>query len=191
MDSYCDGKLLVSPPGMRDKRFEKTVIYIWKHDISGASGVIINKPLPLNFSKICKDSNVLKTTKAEPSMYYGGPTLENCVGTLHTNDVIVSSSNVNEDNDIIFTLDRRLIEKIAVGTGPSNFLITMGMAQWSPQQLETELEALPPRKKSESWLVLNSDPELIWNSNHPNFWNSCLNMAVAQSSREFTSNFFR
>ena len=35
------GKFLVAPPNMPDWRFQKTVIYMWKHDISGAGGVII------------------------------------------------------------------------------------------------------------------------------------------------------
>lgn len=191
MECYCDGKLLVSPPGMRDRRFEKTVIYVWSHDISGASGVIINKPLPLNFSKICKESKILKTTKSEPSIFYGGPILENCMGTLHTNDMAVRSSHFTKNEDIVFTLDRKLIEDIALGKGPQNHLITMGMTIWGSQQLETELEALSPRRKSESWLVLDGDPELIWNSDHPSFWNSCLNMAVSQSSTAFTNNFFK
>ena len=37
------GKLLVAPPGMSDWRFQKTVVYVWRHDVSGAAGVIINK----------------------------------------------------------------------------------------------------------------------------------------------------
>ena len=39
------GKLLVAPPGMPDWRFQKTVVYMWRHDVSGAAGVIINKPV--------------------------------------------------------------------------------------------------------------------------------------------------
>ena len=37
------GKLLVAPPNMTDWRFQKSVVYIWKHDVSGAAGCIINK----------------------------------------------------------------------------------------------------------------------------------------------------
>ena len=37
------GKLLVAPPGMPDWRFQKTVVYIWRHDVSGACGVIMKK----------------------------------------------------------------------------------------------------------------------------------------------------
>ena len=37
------GKLLIAPPNMPDPRFRKTVVYIWRHDVSGAAGVVINK----------------------------------------------------------------------------------------------------------------------------------------------------
>ena len=37
------GKLLVAPPNMPDWRFQKTVIYMWRHDVSGAAGVVVNK----------------------------------------------------------------------------------------------------------------------------------------------------
>jgi len=192
MSQYCDGKLLVAPPKMRDHRFEKTVVYIWKHDISGASGITINKPLPsLPLSKLCRETGIELGEGIQETIYYGGPVMENCVGCLHTNDIIMKSSNLCTNGDLLFTLDRYVIERIAKGRGPKKFLITMGMAQWGPLQLETELEALPPRKKTESWLVLDYDPNLIWSGQNPNFWNSCLNLAVNQSSREFTNNFFK
>ena len=42
------GKLLIAPPNMPDPRFRKTVVYIWRHDVSGAAGVVINKKMPSN-----------------------------------------------------------------------------------------------------------------------------------------------
>ena len=39
----AQGKLLIAPPRLPDWRFQKSVVYMWKHDIGGASGVIINK----------------------------------------------------------------------------------------------------------------------------------------------------
>ena len=48
------GKLLVAPPNMPDWRFQKTVVYMWRHDVTGAGGVIINKKCNHpSFSHIC------------------------------------------------------------------------------------------------------------------------------------------
>ena len=53
------GKLLVAPPGMPDWRFQKTVVYIWRHDVSGACGVIINKKCNHpTFSHVCEEGQV-------------------------------------------------------------------------------------------------------------------------------------
>ena len=65
------------------------------------------------------------------------------------------------------------------------------MANWDAGQLEQELESLPPRSKNESWLALDFDPNLIWQGTHPKLWNACLNMAVAQGSREYVSKFIK
>ena len=43
MSTYLDGKLLVAPPKMKDWRFARSVVYIFKHDVSGAGGIIVNK----------------------------------------------------------------------------------------------------------------------------------------------------
>ena len=52
---YLDGKLLVAPPKMTDWRFAKSVVYIWKHDVSGAGGIIVNKKVSApSFENICR-----------------------------------------------------------------------------------------------------------------------------------------
>ena len=58
-NGYLEGKFLVSSPGMPDNRFEKSVIYVFKHDYSGASGLIINHLSSyLKFADICNTFSV-------------------------------------------------------------------------------------------------------------------------------------
>jgi hypothetical protein len=40
------GQLLVATDSLRDPRFERTVIYMVRHDGSGAMGVVVNRPGP-------------------------------------------------------------------------------------------------------------------------------------------------
>ena len=49
MTTYVDGKILIAPPRMTDWRFAKSLIYIWRHDVGGASGTIINKRVQADF----------------------------------------------------------------------------------------------------------------------------------------------
>ncbi len=42
---YLTGNFLVSAPKIDDVRFKETVVFIYKHNIEGAIGFIINKPI--------------------------------------------------------------------------------------------------------------------------------------------------
>ena len=57
----AQGKLLIAPPGMPDPRFRKTVVYMWRHDVSGAAGVIINKRCQQpTFKHVCHEGGIKK-----------------------------------------------------------------------------------------------------------------------------------
>ena len=91
----AQGKLLIAPPGMPDPRFRKTVVYVWKHDVSGASGVIVNKRCQRpTFKHICTEGGILYKKDVNPHVYYGGPVLNNVVGVLHSTEYKLSSTNM-------------------------------------------------------------------------------------------------
>ena len=159
------GKLLVAPPSMPDPRFAKTVVYIWRHDVSGAAGVIINKRCQKpTFKHVCEESKLPRKETANPPVHYGGPVLNNIVGVLHSTDFVLPSTNtltaMGNDGPIGFTLDRQMLEIIAGGKGPLNRLVTLGMANWDTGQLEEELEH--PRNPAMSWLVLDYDEKIVF-----------------------------
>jgi len=191
MSEFYEGKLLVAPPMMRDWRFYKSIVYLWKHDYSGASGVIINKPLDSpTFREVCAEAECRAGEGINPYMFYGGPIMEGMIGCLHSKDYCLKNSNGLYGN-LNFTLDRKIVYDIAAGKGPKNYLLTMGLSSWEAGQLENEIDALPPRSKNESWLVLDFDPNLIWQGSKKELWNACVNMAVAQQSREYVSKFIK
>jgi len=191
MSDYFDGRLLVAPPKMRDYRFAKSVIYMWKHDVSGAAGVIVNKPLSSpTFESVCQEGDLEYMSGISPKIHYGGPMMSNMVGVLHTLDFEIKSTNPVR-NDLGFTLDRQAVEAIALGHPPENYFIMMGMATWEPGQLEQEIAAEPPRRESEAWLLLDYDLELVFNNSAKDMWEIALNQAVMQKTQQFTSKIFR
>ena len=186
------GKLLVAPPNMPDWRFQKTVIYIWRHDISGAAGVIINKKCQHpDFRHICQEGKVKLNENINPPIYYGGPILNNLIGVLHSKDFQLGSSNINKLHPLAFTLDRKMLEVIAQGGGPKQKLILMGMANWEAQQLEDEIDAVPPRKSTMSWLVLPCDEKLIFGPQPIDLWEMCVSRAVENKTKEITDKIFK
>ena len=53
------GQLLVAPPNMPDWRFQNSVVYMWRHDVSGAAGVIVNKQCQHpDFDHVCKEGQI-------------------------------------------------------------------------------------------------------------------------------------
>jgi putative transcriptional regulator len=98
------GKLLIAPPNMPDPRFAKTVIYVWRHDVSGAAGVVINKKCQQpDFRHICNEGIIHRLPKVNHPVYYGGPVLNNVVGVLHSTDYTLSSTNTLVEGDVGFT----------------------------------------------------------------------------------------
>jgi len=184
------GKLLVAPPGMPDWRFQKSVVYVFKHDVGGAAGVIVNKKCNHpDFNHVCSEGGLARKPEVNPPVFYGGPIMTNILGVLHSKDIRLGSSNV--DGPVAFTLDKKMLEMIAQGGGPKQSMITLGMCNWDAGQLESELDPLPPKPKTMSWLVLPYDDELVFGPKREDMWESCVNSAIMKKTSELTSKFFK
>jgi putative transcriptional regulator len=188
------GKLLIAPPNMPDPRFRKTVVYIWRHDVSGAAGVMINKRCQQpDFKHICNEGIIHRLPKVNHPVYYGGPIMNNVVGVLHSTEYTLSSTNTLAEGNVGFTLDRKILEEIARGRGPKNMMITLGMANWTAGQLEEEMEH--PRNPAMSWLVMDYDEKFVFgqldDDKPDDLWESCVSQAIRAKTREITSKVFK
>jgi putative transcriptional regulator len=186
------GKLLIAPPTLPDWRFKKSVVYMWKHDIAGASGVIINKKCNNpSFEHICHEGGLTKRDpRVNPPIWYGGPVLTNILGVLHTLDFTIKSTNLIK-KDLGFTLDRKMLEVIAQGGGPKQYIITLGLANWEPGQLENELDGIHPKSPAFSWLTLDYEPSLIFGPKTNDFWDSCVSKSIENKTKEITNKIFK
>lgn len=190
--SDTQGKLLVAPPNMPDWRFAKSVVYMWKHDVSGAAGVIINKICKHpDFKHVCQEGGIALMEGYNNAVYYGGPILTNIIGVLHTKDVQLASSQSRKQDQVAYTLDRKMLEMIAQGGGPRKRLIMLGMANWEAGQLEAELDPQPPRPKTMSWLTVPYNEALVFSSKPDDLWERCVNVAVANKTQEITGKIFK
>jgi putative transcriptional regulator len=191
MNTYLDGKLLVAPPKMTDWRFAKSVVYVWKHDVSGAGGIIINKKLQApNFENICIEGKINKLKSVNPPVFYGGPIMPNLVGCLHSLDYKLPTTNI-APNEIGFTLDKRIIDDIALNKGPSRYVITIGVSSWTAGQLDEEIKSLPPRKKTGSWLHLEYNDTKIFGANTETLWSECVGQCVVDATKKITNKVFK
>jgi len=158
------GKLLVAAPEMGDPRFAESVIYIVKHSSEGAFGLVINRPLAKGpIEDLLKGFGVeSKNAKGEIIIHYGGPVSPDQGFLLHSDDVLLEDSAKVKDG-IAMTSDTKLVEAIAHGKGPRQYLFMLGYAGWAPGQLEGEILA-------GAWFVISSDKTFVFGPDAEKKW---------------------
>ena len=162
------GKLLVASEAMKDPRFFESVIYLVKHDADGTLGLIINRPLAQGpIDDLLKGFGAEATgSPSEITVHYGGPVSSRQGFLLHSDDKTVEGA-LKSPNGIAMTSDIKMIQAIANGTGPQQFLFALGYAGWAPGQLEDEL-------KANSWFLVSADKSLIFGKNAGEKWRRAL-----------------
>ena len=189
--SDVQGQLLIAPPKLPDWRFGKSIVYMWKHDIGGASGVIVNKKCNHpSFEHICRKGGLKRNPKVNPPIWYGGPVLTNIIGVLHTLDFTIKSTNVVK-KDLGFTLDKKMLECIAQGGGPKQYMVTLGLSNWQPGQLEQEMDGTHPLGYQMGWLSLDYDPNVIFGPKPVDLWDSCVARTIEIKTKELSNKIFK
>lgn len=165
---YLSGQFLVAMPGMEDPRFEKSVIYVCAHSEDGAMGLIVNKPLEeLQFPDILDQIGIESTPACERiTVHCGGP-VESARGfVLHSSDYQRDGTLV-VDETVALSATTEILKAIAYGTGPKRSLMALGYAGWGASQLDEEI-------KSNAWLCVPSDSELLWSYEDDAKWDGAL-----------------
>jgi len=170
--SYLTGKLLLAMPAIGDQRFHRSVIFMAAHDENGAMGLVINSDLPeLGFENLLDQLGISSKIEVDlknlnlPVMS-GGPVEKSRGFLLHTTDFHQKETiPVDDDFSITGTIDA--LTKVAKGNGPDHALFILGYAGWTAGQLEQELQ-------KNAWLVLDSDPALVFHEKTGDKWNMAI-----------------
>lgn len=160
--SLCN-HFLIAMPGMSDSAFAHTVTYVCEHSEKGAMGIVINHTMPLFLRDIFGQMDLVdRGDLGNGLVYSGGPVQIERGFVLHRNDTEWQST-LKISPEISLTASRDIIEAIADGTGPKDFLIALGYAGWGEGQLEAEIAA-------NSWLTVPADTGIIFNTPHEQRW---------------------
>ena len=172
INGFYKGSLLVSTPGMLDPRFSRSVIYLISHNEKGAMGFIINKPIDdIKLSDIIEIENSNKNIafQKKNTVFFGGPVEFKSGFLLHSTEYEIKNTSLKIDDNFCLTNDTKALSDIFEGNGPVSSLFMLGYAGWYPGQLEKEI-------KEDSWLVVNADPELVFNKIHSEKYNLSLKL---------------
>jgi putative transcriptional regulator len=137
MESPLKGKVLVASAQLLDPNFARAVVLIVQHDVSGAMGLVLNRPLETTVGEAWTQVSSVPYPNEDP-LYQGGP----CEGPLmvvHRERARGQVEIVGGKGGIYLSSDaeavKGLVEEVAE---PLKFFV--GYAGWSPRQLEMELE---------------------------------------------------
>ena len=168
-DNDFTGRLLIAMPGMKDPRFEHSVVYMCSHSDEGAMGLIVNKTAPdVDFKDLMQQ---LKLTPAFAfdgiEVHYGGPVERGRGFVLHSPDYHSGKGTMPVADSISMTATLDVLEDIVESRGPQRSLFALGYAGWGPGQLESEIAA-------NGWLTAEANDEILFGSANDKKWTAAL-----------------
>lgn len=176
------GKILVAPPKNNEGHFSKTVVLVAQHGLSGAWGVVVNKPAKTVTMQVIMAAAGIEHGGNE-TIYVGGPVEPTRVHVIHSLDW-VSSGTLKITDELGITGDLSVLAAISQGEGPKLYRAGVGLAVWSAGQLDGEMSGLEPWGPQHQWLATDSNIELCLTGGGEEQWqraiNQCVNQKIAQ-----------
>ena len=152
---------LVAMPSLVDFNFAKSVIYIYEHNEEGALGMIINKSLQIDLGNVLQHLNI-EISHPEITHFpvlMGGP-----VGQEH-GFIIYEQPDPEDGAEILVSASKEMLQDIAKGRGPDNFIITLGYSGWDAGQIEKEIAR-------NDWLIVPYNHDILFNTPLDKRWST-------------------
>lgn len=162
-DIELENHLLIATPQLVDPALKKSVIYICKADKKLVKGIVINKPMQHMLSDLLHSQNIATKSQIAEEMpvLLGGKVSKERGFIIHTDDDL--------DNDgalpnVSVSTSKDMLEHIAEGGGPKNFLISLGYTSWETGELLSELTF------DNHWLIAPATRRLVFHTPYSIIW---------------------
>ncbi len=173
-----ENHFLIAMPSMQDPFFKHSVAYICEHNEDGAMGLVINQPINITVGELLDKIDIVNnkaTDAARATVYAGGPVKTDRGFVLHSPKPGYASSQ-KLSSDIMITTSKDILSSLTTNAAPEQFIITLGYAGWDKGQLEQEL-------LDNSWLVIEADPAIIFNTPSHQRWEKAVSMLGIDASQ--------
>lgn len=168
---------LIATPALNDTFWADGVIYVCEHSkTEGSMGIMISHPSSdVTFDEVAQELNLPEPRGDKPIILTGGPVETNRGFVIH-DDGYHHESTVDLAPRIHLTATPEIVGKIAEGNAPKNLNFFLGYAGWDAGQLEEEIA-------ENSWLMLEADPEILYNTPATRRHQACLDKLGIDASR--------
>lgn len=139
MQSFAN-QLLIAMPRLDDPNFNRTVSYVCEHNDEGAIAIIINKPTHYELQFVFEQMKipVIQESVSHEPVMFGGPVQSDRGFVIHP-PLGTWRSSLAVSDQVSVTTSHDILQALAQGHGPKEFLVALGYAGWSPLQLEEEV----------------------------------------------------
>lgn len=155
------GTFLVASRRLHNPHFAKTVVLLIDYDENGAQGVVINRPSPIQVSRVLPD--LPKSKAPSPYIFLGGPVAQTQMRLLVQTDQ--PSEEMQPVFDHVYLSGSPDVLKHLMNQPESapRFRTFAGYAGWAPGQLEREIE-------HGGWHIFHADVEAIFDPSPSSVW---------------------
>ena len=145
LENHC----LLASRMLDGSEFEEAVIYVISHDDEGATGVIINRPLP---HEKCSSAWKELAESRYVSLMYGGP--------IRSHDVVLS---IEKEKLAIYTDTNLYTSRMDSSMIFEKTMLMRGICGWKSRQLEKEIV-------DGSWIVTGLELDLFFSKDNEKKW---------------------
>ena len=151
--------------------FARTVVLMVKHDIKGAFGLVVNRPIgKITAGRLLQQlgnpPEDVPAPEVEITLHAGGPVARTRVFVIHSTDFEGKETKVVNPS-VAVTTSPDVLRAIATGKGPKQSLLALGYSGWGPGQLEGEL-------KRDGWVVAPFDRDIVLDGESETKWRRAL-----------------
>ncbi len=164
---YFNDQFLIAMPNLADSNFSHTVSYLCQHNEEGALAIVINRPTGMSLGNILEQMDIKASSQDAQHIpvFAGGPVQQERGFIIHSKDSQAWDSSISTSDTTSLTSSRDILEAIAEGKGPDQYLIALGYAGWGAGQLEKEII-------NNAWLTTPCETQILYSTPAKQRWGS-------------------
>ncbi len=138
--TYLNEQLLIAMPNLLDSMFERSVSLVCQHDADGAMGLVLNQGSEFTLGVLFDQLDLVCDNPAmrDVPVLSGGPVQPERGFVLHQ-DGGTWESSLHLSNGLTISTSRDILQALAAGNGPKQYIVLLGYSGWSAGQLEQEI----------------------------------------------------